>query len=339
MDDMSMQRRNFLHGVLALPGVASLAHGIRPSFGTSVRTGEELKAALAAATPGTTIVLAPGDFGDVAQFDLSVPDVTIRASVPQRSIIRSPLEISGDRAQIVDLAFRGEGEDNLYMVAVAACRDSISVTASGVEVRGCDFGYFPGRAIYTRHTATGIYIHDCGFHNNVNGKGSDSNAHEAIALGYSNLYSRTSQKARVISNRFWNLNVEGEAVSVKTSDNLVQGNQLTSSRGGFTQRYGRNNTFSGNTSTNSRGIAVGGQGARIINNRINGTGRIAVQAGNASATSLTNGVHPQSADTIVEGNAGPLVIGNQYKPMPALRTTVSGHSGSIKLALHTGTKM
>ena len=79
--------------------------------------------------------------------------------------------------------------------------------------------------------------------------------------------------------------------------------------------------------------------AKIINNRINGTGRIAVQAGNASATSLTNGVHPQSADTIVEGNAGPLVIGNQYKPMPALRTTVSGHSGSIKLVLHSGTKM
>ena len=284
MDDMSMQRRNFLHGVLALPGVASLAHGIRPSFGTSVRTGEELKAALAAATPGTTIVLAPGDFGDVAQFDLSVPDVTIRASVPQRSIIRSPLEISGDRAQIVDLAFRGEGEDNLYMVAVAACSDLIAVTASGVEIRGCDFGYFPGRAIFARQSATGIYIHDCGFHNNVNGKGSDSNAHEAISLGYSNLYSRTSMKARVINNKFWNLNVEGEAISVKTSDNLVQGNQLSSSRGGFTQRYGRNNTFSGNTSTNSRGIAIGGQGAKIINNRINGTGRIAIQAGNASAT-------------------------------------------------------
>ena len=340
MDDMSMRRRNFLHGVLAVPGVASLAHGIRPSFGTSVRTGEELKAALAAAAPGTTIVLAPGDFGDVAQFDLSVPDVTIRASVPLRSIVRSPLEISGDRAQIVDLAFRGEGDDNLYMVAVAACSDSISVSASGVEVRGCDFGYFPKRAIYTRHTASGIYIHDCSFHNNVNGgNASDSNNHEAIALGYSNLYSRTSQKARVINNEFWNLNWDGEVVSVKTSDNLVQGNRLSSSRGGFTQRYGGNNTFSGNTSTNSRGIAVGGQGAKIINNRINGTGRIAVQAGDASATSVTNGVHPQSADTIVQGNAGPLVIGNQYKPMPALRTTVSGHSGSIKLVLHTGTKM
>ena len=212
---MSLQRRNFLHGVLALPGVAPLGYGIGPSFGTPVRSAEELKAALAAAMPGTTIVLAPGDFGNVGQFDLSVPDVTIRASVPLRSIIRSPLEISGDRAQIVDLAFCGEGDDNLYMVAVAACSDSIAVSASGVEVRGCDFGHFPKRAIYTRHTATGIYIHDCSFHDNLKGgDASDSNNHEAIALGYSNLYSRTSQKARVINNRFSTLNVEGEAVSV-----------------------------------------------------------------------------------------------------------------------------
>ena len=61
-----------------------------------------------------------------------------------------------------------------------------------------------------------------------------------IGLGYSNLYSRTSMNARIINNKFWNLNFDGEAISVKTSDNLIEGNQLTSSEGGFTQRYGRN---------------------------------------------------------------------------------------------------
>ena len=313
--------------------------GQNSGHGTTVRTGEELKAALAAAAPGSEIVLAPGDFSDVAQFDLTVPDVTIRASVPQRSIIRSPLEITGDRATIADLAFRGEGENNLYMAAIAACKDSIAVTASGVEIRGCDFGYFPGRAIFARQSAIGIYIHDCGFHNNVNSKTVNSNAHEAISLGYSNLYSRTSMKGQILNNKFWSLNVEGKSVSIKTSDNIIQGNQLSSSRGGFTQRYGKNNTFAGNTCTNSRGIAIGSQYAKVMNNRIVGTGRIAIQAGNASYSSLTNGVHPQSADTIVEGNSGPLVIGNLYKPMPALRTTVRSHSGTIKLILQSGTKM
>ena len=138
-----MHRRDFLHGVLALPGVASLGNGIGPSFGTTVPTGEELKAALAAATPGSEILLAPGDFGDVAQFDLTVPDVTIRASVPQRSIIRSPLEITGDRATIADLAFRGEGENNLYMVAIAACKNRLRSRRVGSKSEAVTLGIFP----------------------------------------------------------------------------------------------------------------------------------------------------------------------------------------------------
>ena len=40
--------------------------------------------------------------------------------------------------------------------------------------------------------------------------------------------------ARIINNKFWNLNFDGEAISVKTSENLLEGNQLTSSQGGFT---------------------------------------------------------------------------------------------------------
>ena len=60
---------------------------------------------------------------------------------------------------------------------------------------------------------------------------------------------------------------------MKTSDNLLEGNQLTSSEGGFTQRYGRNNTFARNVITNSRGIAIGGRGAKVIGNQINGTAK------------------------------------------------------------------
>ena len=217
-------------------------------------------------------------------------------------------------------------------------KNSIAITSNDVEVKGCDFSYFPQRAIFVR-SGLRAYIHDCGFHNNT--KGSISNSHEAIGLGYSNLYSRTSMNARIINNKFWNLNFDGEAISVKTSENLLEGNQLTSSQGGFTQRYGRNNTFARNVSTNSRGIAIGGRGAKVISNQINGTGRIAIQAGTVNADVLTNGstVHPQSADTIVEGNSGLLVIGNQYKPFPAVNTSVRNHKGSVKLMLHTGTTM
>lgn len=319
-----------------MPGVATLGPGIRPSGGTMVRSGDELQDALASARPGATILLAPGDFHLAGDLELAVPDVTLRASMPLRSTLYAPLVINGDRARIIDIAFRDQGDSNLLMVAVAACKDSITITSNDVEVRGCDFGYFPQRAIFVR-SGLRPYIHSCTFHNNTKG-GKNSNAHEAIALGYSNPNSLLSMRARVIGNRLWNLNIEGESISVKTSDNLIQNNQLSSSRGGFTQRYGRNNTFANNVFTNSRGIATGGRSARVIGNRVNGTGRIAIQAGDAKAESLTNGVHPQSADCVVEGNSGLLVIGNQYRPHPALRTVVSRHSGSIRLILHSGTK-
>ena len=222
---MHLARRDFMHGVLALPGVASFGLGLRPSFGTSVRSGDELKAALATATPGTTIVLAPGDFGGVDRFELTVPHVTLRASVPLRSTMRAPLEVHADHARIVDLAFRGEVDDNLHLVALAACTDYLYVTANDTEITGCDFGFFPQRAIFIR-SGTGAYIHDCTFHDNTNGK--TANSHEAIGLGYSNLYSLQSMKARVVNNKLWNLKHDGETISVKTSDNIVEGNEMIS---------------------------------------------------------------------------------------------------------------
>ena len=74
-----------------------MASGQSPA---TVRTGEELKAALAPGTPGTTIGLARGGFGDVGKSDLSVPDATICEQASQRSTIRFPPQITGDRAQM-----------------------------------------------------------------------------------------------------------------------------------------------------------------------------------------------------------------------------------------------
>ncbi|MFO1046846.1 MAG: chondroitinase-B domain-containing protein [Geminicoccaceae bacterium] len=334
---MPLGRRNFLHGVLALPAFPLATHGTRVGS-APVRDGEELADALSRARPGDTILLAPGEFGGVDEFTVSVPDVTIRASVPLGSILRAPMEVPADRATIDGLMFRSEPESGLLLAAVAACRDSLSITGSNTEVRGCDFGYFPGRAILVRPTGKNPYIHDCTFHNNNDGGDRGGNAHEAISLGYDNPNSRVSLRGRVTNNRFWNLNVEGEAVSVKTSDNLLQNNQLSSSRGGFTSRYGQRNQFIGNRISNSRGIAIGGRGCKVANNTISGTGNISIQAGNASADNTRNGVHPQSADTTVEGNSGLLLIGNQYRPMPALNTTVRNHKGTVRLVLQQGTK-
>ena len=125
-------------------------------------------------------------------------------------------------------------------------------------------------------------------------------------------------KGRILNNKFRSPNVEGESVSIKISDNIIQSDQLSSIRGGFTWRYSKNNTFAANMCTNSRGIAIGGQYAKVMDDRIVGTDRIAIQAGATSYSSLTDGVHPQSADIIVEGNSGPppaceIIEGQPYR--------------------------
>lgn len=335
---MAPARRDFLHGILALPGLTALAPSIRRADGPQVRDGEELADALAHARNGDTIILAPGDFGGVDQFDVTGADVTLRASVPLRSILWSPVEVSGARVQLADLAFRSEPETGLLLAAVAACRDSLTIKATDTEVKGCDFGYFKGRAILVRPSGLRPYIHDCRFHDSTFDR-RFTNADSAIALGFDNPTSRVQLRGRVINNRLWNLDTGGSAITCKTSGNLVQGNQLSNSQGGYVIRYGIGNSIIGNTATNSRGIAVGGRGHRVADNRIVGSGKIAIQAGDASADTMKNGAHPQSAETLVEGNSGLLVIGNQYKPMPALNTVVRSHRGSVRLMLQKGTKL
>ncbi len=151
-----------------MPAAGLLAPHRRPAVDATVHNGPDLQAALQSAQPGATIVLAPGNYGDVTQFEMVVPGVTLRASVPMRSVLRAPVVISGDRVSLHDLAFMGEGDEGIYMAAVRACaKDDVTITSADVEVRGCDFGFFIGRAVFIRPPGgVRAYIHDCKFHDN-----------------------------------------------------------------------------------------------------------------------------------------------------------------------------
>ena len=145
-------------------------------------------------------------------------------------------------------------------------------------------------------------------------------------------------RARVVGNKLWNLNIEGEAICVKTSDNLIQGNQISSSKGAYSNRYGERNQFIGNKSINSTGFLVEDRSNRLIGNLIEGTGRILILGGEVTASVTTNGPHVQATSTYLEANAGLLVIGHNYSgTLPALNSQVKTHNGSIRLKNHKGT--
>ncbi len=341
---MTLRRRAFLHGIVGLPAAGLLAPQPRLRAGgnvrgAAVRNGAELQAALRAAAPGDTITLAPADFGDIGLFELPVPDVTLRAEVPLRSVVRAPLLVAGDRVRILDIAFLGDGDDNLYLSAARACEAAGVITARDVEVARCDFGFFRGRGILVQPSGLRPHIHDCTFHDNRSG--GDKNVHEAISLGYDNPTSGVSMRARVTNNRLWNLNVEAEAICVKTSDNLIQGNTILSSRASYSNRYGERNLFQGNTSTNSGGFLIEDGHNHLIGNKISGGGNIKILTGNAPAGTRRNGVHLQATDTYLERNNGPLIVGHSYARMrlPALRTSVKSHAGQITLKNEIGTRL
>src|SRR5262249_54955520 len=148
--------------------------------------------------------------------------------------------------------------------------------------------YFPARAILVRPIARRPRIHGCGFHDNRDG-GGDHNAHEAISLGYANPSSRVSMQAKIVGNRLWNLNVEGEGICVKTSDNIIESNEILNSRAAFSLRYGTRNVFLSNTATNSRGFVVADLDNKLIDNKINGRSSIRVRGGNANVMIRQNG--------------------------------------------------
>jgi hypothetical protein len=337
---MRVQRRSVLHGMAVLP--ISWSHLGQRGGGTGVAasSGSELAERLERARPGDVIELEPGEYGGVDEFTVTADRVSLVSAVPLGAIIRAPMVVHGNGVTLADLAFLDPGAPGFQLVAAAACRDSLSIRGVDVEVKGCDFGHFGARAILVRPTGRRARIHDCAFHDNRNG-GGDRNAHEAISLGYDNPTSNTSLQARVLNNRMWNLNVEDEAISVKTSDNLIQGNTVSSSKAGFCNRYGERNQYLGNQFNNARGCVIHDRGNVLRNNRITGSGKILIMGGNTSANDTRNDYRSQATSTVLEGNNGQLIIGYNYRGnrLPALNTSVRSHNGKIELRDQQGTRI
>ena len=124
--EMNYQRRSVLHGLAVLP-IGSLSSRVDLNGRNLVaRDGRELAAALRLARPGTVIGLAAGEFGGVAQFEIGVPEVTLRSLTPSAAVLRAPVVVTAGGATLADLAFHGEGDDGFYLAAVAACSDSLA---------------------------------------------------------------------------------------------------------------------------------------------------------------------------------------------------------------------
>ena len=120
---MNCQRRSVLHGLAILPVGSLWTRADLRGCDLVARDGRELAAALRLARPGTVIGLAAGEFGGVAQFEIAVPEVTLRSLTPLTAVLRAPVVVTARAATLTDLAFYGEGDDGFYLSAIATCSD------------------------------------------------------------------------------------------------------------------------------------------------------------------------------------------------------------------------
>ena len=349
---MILHRRNILFGIASLPASTLLARRQLVGLTATVYNGYELHTALQAAGPGSSILLAPGTYGDLGSLlRVTQPEVTIRAE-PGAIVYHTSLRIEAPGVLVDGLAFVGspdipdDAEPDmhpwLYMAAVierpqpsrARSRSTLLVLRSETATSA---------ATAARRSMSGpggvhAYIHDNNFHDCLSGAGS------AIMVGASMSDTNKNIGARLINNRCTNLAAgSSETLSFKSSGNLMQGNTLYNCNN-ITNRHGNGNRFISNVVERSQGIVIQDSNTLLQGNRVSnirqGPG-IQIMKGSMPYSGTTQGKHPQAAFTVLSNNNGPLMIGRGYSgyTYPALNTKVQSHTGSISLVPggHTGT--
>jgi Chondroitinase B len=341
---MPLKRRNFLFGIASLPASSLLAGRALPGLTATVYNGYELHTALQAAGAGSTILLAPGNFGDIGSFVLAGSDISVRVQAPLRTTLRSRMVVNGSFVDLDGLAF----EEGIELIGTGVSISNNRFNGNGVRVSGVnavvannEIGPYRDKAIIIHGSATGAtvrgnYIHDA--------MGGSSDGFAAVQVGESMNDSERLIRARVENNRIVRCDAGSEAISVKSSGNMFIGNTLSDSRANITNRHGHNNVYQNNVLERSYCIVVHDRGTRLIGNRaVNPllARSFRIIGGNISHSSNHQGGHPQAYDTYLQGNVGALEIGAQFpgNRLPAVNTTVVSHSGPISLRAAVGTRL
>jgi parallel beta-helix repeat protein len=143
-----------------------------------------------------------------------------------------------------------------------------------------------------------------------------SNGGESIRLGYS--YRQLSSAYAVVEyNLFERANGDSEAISVKSSDNVIRYNTLRDSRGSIVLRHGNRNTVEGNLMLGgSSGIRFYDNDHVVINNLIQGgSGQIIAGSGDIAddTTGSTSHARPDRVlvafNTVVANRTALLQVG------------------------------
>jgi hypothetical protein len=338
---MAFQRRNVLFGILSLPASTLLSGRPLPGLTATVYNGYEFHTAIQAAGPGSSIMLAPGNYGDIGSFIFTSSNVSVGVRSLHQAVFRSPLIVNGDFVDLQGLAF----EQGLQLVGTGLVIGTSKFTGNGIDAKGvntevhhCDISRYGGNAIDISANATNAYVHHNHIHDSISGSRS------AIGVGQATVDTNKRVNARLVNNLMQNC-VPGstETICIKSSANTITGNRLINCNN-ISNRHGEGNAIVRNRLERSMGIVIQDARTVVTDNVLVSTRQgpgIQVMTGTSAWNAHNQGDHPQAAFTVLRGNSGGLVIGrtrSRYN-YPAINTRVESHNGSISLGMHTGTSL
>jgi hypothetical protein len=316
-----------------------------------VSSASTLQAAIDSARPGQRVELASGAYGESITVNKS--GITLAAADMGRTVLtgNSTIRLGAVHGVTIE-GFVFENNDGLTVppeaTATRVTRNTYSGNKSGasLSVGGndtqVDHNTFQNRTnegVYLQITGPGSdiaknsWIHHNYFYNH---QFKGANGGESIRLGYSHKQSK-SANAIVEHNLFEKADGDSEAISIKSSDNVVRYNTIRDSKGFLVLRHGNRTLVDGNVLFQS-GIRFHGNDHKIINNYVENTRDRAMVfgSGKEADSGPTSKLHDRPDRVTVAFNtllgSGPVVDsdGGAFKPKDCvLANNVIKGSGSL----------
>ena len=263
-----------------------------PTAVTRVTSLAALQTALDKAQPGDRVELADGTYTSSSAITIRRSGVTAAAEHVGKTQIRGKagFVFAAGVSQVVlegfDLRHDGRLAVPVGVNRVRITRNTFELNvpvvpddAGGfVEVNGDDVEV--DRNTFQNRTNEGVYLHVGGpkggmakrtwAHHNYfyNHRFSGGNGGESVRIGNSDRQKGSAQTL-LENNLFEKANGDSEAISVKSSDNIVRHNTMRDSRGFLVLRHGDRTVVDGNILLGT-GIRFHGNDHRIINNYVEG---------------------------------------------------------------------
>ncbi|WP_370971666.1 chondroitinase-B domain-containing protein [Amycolatopsis sp. cg9] len=340
--------------LVVVPGPAASAAPIR------VTSLSALQSALDKANPGDTITLADGSYSASSTLSIkrsgtaSAP-VTVAAEHTGQATITGAktFAFASDVSNVVLRGFKFRGGASLTVPAGASnnrlTRNDFQLTTDGnwVTVSGDDTVL--DRNVFQNRTSQGVFLQILGpsggmakhvhVHHNYfyNHQFTGSNGGESIRLGLSDRQSY-SANALIENNLFEKADGDSEAVSVKSSDNVVRYNTIRDSKGYIVLRHGNRSVVEGNLLFGS-GIRFHGNDHKIVNNYVANSGDRAIVfgSGDEADSGPTSKLHDRpdrvtvAYNTVLGSNSVIDGDGGDFKPKDCVvaDNIVKGTSGTL----------